>query len=93
MVAENFTWPYNWRLLSRVNIPTPTFNEIAAFGPHALLGSYGVLRSFCRPPAAAVKYEKILHSKQNKMVNSCNGPAAKLLPWSAERNLFNITKS
>ena len=48
MVAENFTWPYNWRLLSRVNIPTPTFNEIAAFGPHALLGSYRVVRSFCR---------------------------------------------
>ena len=29
----------------------------------------------------------------NKMVNSSNGPAAKLLAWSADRYLFNITKN
>ena len=30
---------------------------------------------------------------ENKMVNSSNGPAAKLLAWSAERILFDITKN
>ena len=29
----------------------------------------------------------------NKMVNSSNGPAAKLLAWSADRIRFNITKN
>ena len=31
--------------------------------------------------------------ERNKMVNSSNGPAAKLLVWSADRILFNITKN
>ena len=29
----------------------------------------------------------------NKMVNSSNAPAAKLLAWSADRIRFNITKN
>ena len=29
----------------------------------------------------------------NKMVNSSNGPAAKLIAWSAERIVFDITKN
>ena len=30
---------------------------------------------------------------ENKMANSSNGPAAKLLPWSAVRILINVTKN